>query len=126
MDVTLARVTAVLGFLADSLVVVLFAAIGRRSHEESDALTGVAVTAWPFLTGVVVGWVAVLAVRRSWPARVRDGVPVWLATVVAGMVLRHVTGKGTAASFVVVATAFLGLFLLGWRAVRALLARRLA
>ncbi len=116
--------TAVLGFLADSLLVVLFAAIGRRSHEESDGLAGVVVTAWPFLAGVVIGWLAVLAVRRSWPARVRDGVPVWVATVAAGMLLRHVTGKGTAASFVVVATAFLGLFLLGWRAVRVLVAQK--
>jgi FtsH-binding integral membrane protein len=107
----------VLGFIADAVVVVVFAAIGRRSHAESGAVTGVAVTAWPFLTGLVLGWAAVLAVRRSWPSSVRAGVPVWVVTVVAGMVLRHVTGKGTAASFVVVAAVFLGLFLLGWRAI---------
>jgi hypothetical protein len=115
--------TAVLGFLADAVVVVIFAAIGRRSHAESDALTGVAVTAWPFLAGVVLGWAGSLAVRRRWPAGVRDGVPVWVAAVVVGMVLRHLTGRGTAPSFVVVATVFLGLFLLGWRAIRAVVAR---
>ena len=33
------------------------------------------------------------------------------------MTLRVVAGQGTAAAFVAVALAFLGLFLLGWRAV---------
>jgi hypothetical protein len=31
------------------------------------------------------------------------------------MILRVVSGQGTAAAFIVVALAFLGLFLLGWR-----------
>ena len=40
---------------------------------------------------------------------------IWLLTVALGMVLRVVSGQGTAAAFIVVALAFLGLFLLGWR-----------
>ena len=44
------------------------------------------------------------------------------------MVLRVVAGQGTAVAFIVVALAFLGLFLLGWRlavrlALRAVLRR---
>ena len=40
---------------------------------------------------------------------------IWLSTVVVGMVLRVVSGQGTAVAFVVVALAFLGMELLGWR-----------
>ena len=39
----------------------------------------------------------------------------WLGAVVLGMLLRVVSGQGTAAAFIGVALAFLGLFLLGWR-----------
>jgi cell division protein FtsX len=41
----------------------------------------------------------------------------WLGTVAVGMVLRVAAGQGTAAAFVAVALAFVGLFLLGWRLV---------
>jgi hypothetical protein len=40
---------------------------------------------------------------------------VWLACVVLGMVLRVVSGQGTAVPFVGVALAFLGAAMLGWR-----------
>jgi hypothetical protein len=39
------------------------------------------------------------------------------------MILRVVAGQGTAAAFIVVALAFLGLFLLGWRVLARLLTR---
>jgi hypothetical protein len=39
------------------------------------------------------------------------------------MILRVIAGQGTAVAFVVVALAFLGLFLLGWRVVARLLTR---
>jgi len=55
---------------------------------------------------------------------VAPGVTVWFATVLVGMVLRRATGQGTAASFVVVASVVLALFLLGWRALSAYAARR--
>jgi hypothetical protein len=38
-------------------------------------------------------------------------------------VLRVVAGQGTAVAFVLVALAFLGLFLLGWRVVAAIVIR---
>lgn len=102
--------------LADVVLVVVFVSIGRHNHEESSALAGTAKTAWPFLAGLALGWVAARAWRRPlrmWP----EGVVVWVLTVVAGMVLRVVSGAGTALSFIVVATVVLGVFLLGWRAV---------
>jgi hypothetical protein len=104
------------GVAIDTAVICLFAAVGRRSHGETSALVGVAATAWPFLAGMTAGWlVALLAFGRA-PLRLRDGIPVWLGTVAIGMLLRSLTHSGTAPSFIVVATLFLGLGLLGWRA----------
>jgi hypothetical protein len=51
-------------------------------------------------------------------------VSAWLGTVALGMALRVVSGQGTAVSFVIVALIFLGLFLLGWRLLARLAARR--
>lgn len=115
---------AVVAFVVDVGLVLLFAAVGRRSHAESGAVVGVLRTAWPFLAGLVLGWVVALGWRRTAPLRVRDAVPVWLLTVAGGMLLRTATGAGTALSFVVVATVVLGVFLLGWRALAALVRRR--
>jgi len=71
-------------------------------------------TSWPFLAGTTVGWLIARAWRRP-RAFLPGGVSIWLSTVVVGMVLRVVSGQGTAVAFVVVALAFLGMELLGWR-----------
>ena len=105
---------AVTGAVLDVCCVGAFVAIGRASHSEGDALAGLARTAWPFLAGLAVGWLCTRAWRRP-GALVPAGVGVWIATVGVGMVLRIVSGQGTAAAFIVVALAFLGLLLLGWR-----------
>ena len=107
----------------DVLLVLLFAFLGRRSHEESSAVLGVLVTAWPFLTGMAVGWLVSLLTFRTLPRSVRHGIPVWLCAVAVGMMLRQTIDKGTPLSFVVVATVVLGAFLLGWRALAAWLNR---
>ena len=57
---------------------------------------------------------------RLWPA----GVGAWLGAVALGMLFRVVSGQGTAVAFIVVALAFLGVFLLGWRWVRLAVLRR--
>lgn len=112
-----------LAALADVVWVVLFAAIGRRSHDEHDGPLAALGTAWPFLAGVALGWLLARVWRR--PLRVTpSGVTVWLATWAVGMALRVATDQGVAASFQVVAAVFLGLGLVGWRAVVALVARR--
>ncbi len=87
-----------------------------------SASAGVASTAWPFLTGTIVGWLASRAWRRP-TALVPTGVVVWLCTVVIGMVLRKASSAGVAASFVVVAASVTALLLLGWRAVVGLTVR---
>jgi hypothetical protein len=110
-----------LGLAIDAALILVFSAIGRRNHGETSALLGVATTAWPFLAGAVAGWLVALSVFHRAPLRVRDGVLVWLGAVAIGMVLRSLTHAGTAFSFIVVATLFLGAGLLGWRALAALI-----
>lgn len=100
--------------VADVCCVLVFVVIGRASHVKGEALAGIASTSWPFLCGLAAGWAASRAWRR--PLALRPaGITVWLCTVVLGMVGRVVSGQGTAAAFILVALAFLGLFLLGWR-----------
>ncbi len=99
---------------ADVLVVLVFAAIGRANHHESDGLVGVWHTAWPFLVGTLLG-LAVARFTRSDPRSVRTGIRVWLWTLVLGMVLRHTIGGGTPIAFVIVAALVLGALFIGWR-----------
>ncbi|MFD6056362.1 DUF3054 domain-containing protein [Agromyces sp. NPDC060279] len=108
--------------VADVLLVALFVVIGRRSHAEGLDLAGLWQTAWPFLAALVVGWLVSLAWRRPlalWPS----GVVIWAVTLVGGMLLRAASGQGTQLPFVLVAAGTLALFLLGWRAIVALVAR---
>ncbi|GAA4090374.1 DUF3054 domain-containing protein [Actinomadura miaoliensis] len=100
----------------DVACVLVFVAIGRASHEEAASLAGFAGTAWPFLVGLAVGWLVTRAWRRP-EAFVPAGAGIWVSTVVVGMVLRAVSGQGTAVAFIVVATLFTALVLLGWRGV---------
>ena len=106
----------------DVLCVLVFVVIGRASHTQGEALAGIASTSWPFLCGLGAGWAASRAWRR--PLALRPaGLAVWLCTVAFGMILRVIAGQGTAVAFIVVALAFLGLFLLGWRVAARLLTR---
>ena len=99
----------------DVFVVVLFVAIGRRNHEESGAFRSVIETAAPFLIGLAVGWAATRAWQR--PMQLLTGLMIWPITVLVGMIVRNlVFDRGTATSFVIVATIFLGATLVGWRA----------
>lgn len=111
------RARTVLGALAlDAALVVLFAATGRASHEEQAFGLGLWQTAWPFLAGLAVGWL----LTRGWRAPlapVGTGVGLWAAALVGGMLLRLVSGQGTALPFVVVAALVLFALLVGWRAV---------
>ena len=83
-----------------------------------------AYTAGPFLGGLAIGLLAVRAWRRPL-ALVPTGLGAWLGAAAVGMVIRVLAGQGTAAAFIVVALAFLGLFILGWRIVVRIVATRL-
>jgi hypothetical protein len=98
----------------DAVSVLVFVGIGRRQHDEGSALGGIVKTAIPFLLALAVGW----AVSRAWkrPFEGPTGLNVWLITVVLGLVLRRTMfDRGTATAFVIVATVFLGVTMLGWR-----------
>lgn len=112
-----------LAIILDAVLVILFVVIGRVSHREDLGVAGVVQTSWPFLVGTLVGWIATLAWRRPFSI-VKSGLGIWLATVVIGMLLRAASDQGVAVSFVIVATIVLGVFLLGWRAIAALVTRR--
>lgn len=100
---------------------VAFVVAGRASHDHAEAAPGIASTLWPFAAGTLAGWA--LVARRS-PASVPSGAVVCASTVVAGMALRAVSGRGTAPSFVAVATGFLGTVMLGGRVAMARWGRR--
>lgn len=108
----------------DAIVLLVFAAVGRRSHDEGNPIFGAIETAWPFLAGAAVGYLVLLIGVRRAVDSVLGGVVIWLCTLVVGMLLRQATDQGTAFSFMVVATCFTGVFMLGWRVVFGLLARR--
>ncbi|WP_068002369.1 DUF3054 domain-containing protein [Nocardia pseudobrasiliensis] len=112
-------------FVLDALLVIVFCAIGRRSHGEG-VLSGLLRTLWPFGAGLLIGWALALWLfagsewtrairrfdgRRLWPT----GVVIWLSTLIGGMALRVLSGQGTAISFILVAGSVLAFFLLGWR-----------
>jgi uncharacterized membrane protein (GlpM family) len=99
----------------DAALVVGFAALGRRSHEEGVTLAGVLEVAAPFLIALAAGWL----VARAWraPAALRTGAVVWAVTVAGGLLVRStVFDRGVALSFMVVAAITLGVLLVGWRA----------
>ena len=93
-------------FFLDLLVVLVFAAAGRASHDLGGDVLGVLATAWPFLVGLAVGWVAVLrqpgrvSTGLDRPGRSHlwwlDGLVVAVSTLVVGMLLRSFSGGGTA------------------------------
>jgi hypothetical protein len=121
MDVERARTASIaVSATIDVIAVLVFALIGRISHHEGAL--GLFGTAWPFLIGLAVGWVVMRVWRR--PRRiVWTGLGVWIATVAGGMLLRLLTGQGTQLAFVLVATAALGVLLIGWRGLSLLVAR---
>jgi hypothetical protein len=111
-----------IALFADVVCVIVFCAIGRRSHAEGLTVAGIAQTAWPFLAGAGVGWLLIGGWRRPFTV-IPVGLVVWVCTVVVGMVLRKVTSAGVSTSFVVVASVSTAVLLLGWRGAAALIRR---
>ena len=116
----MSRQSIVTAGVLDAALVLLFAAIGRLSHGET--LAGLGVTAWPFLGGLIIGWLLLRAWRHPLSV-VWTGLGIWIATVASGLLLRLAGGQGVQLSFAIVTTIVLGIFLLGWRAIAALVRR---
>ena len=105
--------------LADLAAIGIFAGVGRASHTEPLTAAGILQTAWPFLAG----WALGVLVSRAWqrPQAVGVGAVIWLCTVSGGMALRLLTGDTAQPPFVVVVSITLGVLLLGWRGLYALI-----
>lgn len=109
--------------LVDVVWILLFALLGRESHEGDTAALAVLGVAWPFLAGYAAT-ALVVGLRRS-PRGLGRGAVVWLGTVAGGMAIRTVLeGRLPETAFIVVALAFLGAGLVGWRLVALLVGRR--
>jgi hypothetical protein len=109
-----------LSAVADVVAVVVFAAIGRASHDESDGIVGILAVAAPFLVGLLVAWATPWV--RARPQGFRAGVVVLAATVVVGLGLRAAFLGRLPLTFALVTLAALAVLLLGWRGVSALVA----
>jgi hypothetical protein len=108
----------VLALAADAVAVLVFAAIGRASHEESGSVVGLLGTAAPFLVGTVAAWATPWV--RAHPVGFRAGGLVLAGTAVLGLLLRAAFTGRLPVSFAIVATVSLAVFLLGWRGIAAL------
>ncbi len=117
-----AQQAAIAAAAVDALLILVFAAIGRDAHQRGDVVSGVLITAWPFLAGAAVAWIAGRTWRR--PLSLASGIVIWLGAVSVGMILRAITGQTVVVAFVIVALLSLGLFLVGYRAVLTLVRRR--
>ncbi|MET1089091.1 MAG: DUF3054 domain-containing protein [Arthrobacter sp.] len=106
------RITA--AAITDAVLILVFAAVGRDAHQRGDVAAGVFLTAWPFLAGAALGWLAAKAWRNPLSVR-RTGLAVWLAAVAGGMVLRLFTNQTVVLPFIIVALLSLALLLVGWR-----------
>lgn len=121
-DSRASSLSVVAAAVLDAALVLLFAAIGRDTHQRGESLAGVLETAWPFLAGAAAGWLMARAWRAplaAWPA----GVVVWIAAVGGGMLLRLASGHTAAPAFIIVALITLAVFLLGYRLLWALALR---
>jgi hypothetical protein len=112
--------SATLAVAADMVVLVGFAAFGRRSHDEGGALGETLAVAWPF----VLAWLAVGGTSRALvrlapvPAAIS-----WVAAWPLALILRALSNRGDAPAFAVVALVVPLVGLTGWRVAARLVLR---
>lgn len=102
--------------LFDVVAILVFVALGRRSHDDDGGIAEVVEIAAPFLIALAVGW----AVLRAWraPTEPVTGLNLAIVTVALGQVLRNlVFDRGTAIAFIIVSSVMVTTLLLGWRVV---------
>jgi len=99
----------------DAACLAIFVLLGRESHELNSGITWYLAVLWPFL----LGWFAAAAALRlysSWPNRWMALAATWVAGTAIALVLRSlITQRATPLAFIIVAYAFIGLTVLGWR-----------
>ena len=114
----------VLGFLVDVWLVLGFVTLSRMSHNQVIDVAGVFGTAWPFLVGLVLGWL----ITRSWRTTLRltAALGVFVCTLTLGIACRRLTFTGAQPAFVAMAFSVLSVLLMGWRLIAYLEVRRRA
>ncbi|WP_432557726.1 DUF3054 domain-containing protein [Granulicoccus sp. GXG6511] len=112
----------VLGFLVDVWLVLTFVTLSRLSHNQVIDAAGVLGTAWPFLVGLVLGWL----ITRSWRTTLTfpAALGVFVCTLALGIAFRHITFTGAQPSFVAMAFSVLSVLVMGWRLIAYLEIRR--
>lgn len=110
------------GFVLDVVLVLAFVTLSRLSHNQSLAPEGVFGTAWPFLLGLVIGWVCTFSWRTT--LSLYAGLGVFGCTLLLGVGFRDLTYTGSQPSFVAMATSVLSVLLMGWRLIAYLELRR--
>jgi Protein of unknown function (DUF3054) len=118
---TRSRIPA-LAFAADIVAVIVFAAVGRASHDESADVLALAATAAPFALGLAAAWATPIV--RARPAGLRAGATVLAGTALIGLLVRFAFTDRLPLSFAIVAVVSLGVLILGWRGLSALVAYR--
>jgi hypothetical protein len=113
-----------LAFTADVVAVIVFAAVGRASHDESADLLGLLATAAPFGVALAAAWATPLV--RARPTGLPAGLAVLAGTAAIGLLVRFAFLGRLPLSFAIVATCALGVLLLGWRGLAAFVAHRVA
>jgi hypothetical protein len=111
-----------LAFAADVVAVIVFAAVGRASHAESDDILGLLATIAPFAVGLGASWATPIV--RAQPSGLRAGLVALAGTAVLGLALRFAFTDRLPLSFAVVTVVSLGVLMLGWRALSLLVAAR--
>jgi Protein of unknown function (DUF3054) len=100
---------------ADAACLALFVVLGRESHDLSSGITWYLTVLWPFLLGWFVA-AAALRLYASWPNRWTLLAATWVAGIAMALVLRSlITGRASPLAFIIVAYAFIGLTVFGWR-----------
>ncbi|RRD60611.1 DUF3054 domain-containing protein [Leucobacter sp. OH1287] len=97
----------------DAVLVLVFSAIGRANHGLEQSIPGVFQSAWPFLVGLLLGWL----ISRVWikPTALTTGLIIWVATVAVGQLLRFFTTNSFSVAFLIVSVIVLLVFLVGIR-----------
>ena len=104
--------------VADLAVLVLFVAIGRRSHNGPSGIGWFLRVLWPFASGLAIGYVAATLLRA--PLEWRRVVITWAITIVVAESLRlSVQDRPWKPALLVVAALFIGVSMAAWRFVAA-------
>ncbi len=98
----------------DVAMIIVFAAMGRATHEGGTPIGGTLRVAAPFIIGYLIA--AALTRLDLRPYSLLAAARAWLPGIVLGMLIRRfVFDRGTATAFVIVAFISTAVLIIGWR-----------